>query len=79
MRHVGWVFDVNGVFMGTVEVVATVSLTDHGAKLRGDFVLEQYDVAGNIIPADHAEGDIRATRYTLTSQGFALISSRSEQ
>jgi hypothetical protein len=72
MRHVGWVFDVNGVFMGTVEVVATVSLTDRGAKFRGNFVLEQYDVTGNIIPADHAEGDITATRYTLTN-GIANI------
>ena len=67
MRHLGWVFDVNGVFMGFVEVVATVSLIDHGAKFQGQYVLEQYDVAGNIIPADHAEGGITATRYTLTN------------
>jgi hypothetical protein len=67
MRHLGWVFDLNGVFMGTVEVIATVSLTNNGRRFRGKFVLEQYDVAGNLIPADHAEGDIRARRYTIAN------------
>ena len=67
MRHLGWVFDLNGIFLGTVEVIATVSLTDNGTRLRGKYVLEQYDVAGNLIPADHAEGDIRATRYTIAN------------
>jgi hypothetical protein len=67
MRHLGWVFDLNGVFMGTVEVVTTISLTDHGSGFQGKYVLEQYDLAGNIIPSDHAEGDIKATRYTLST------------
>jgi hypothetical protein len=53
--------------MGTVEVIATVSLTNNGRRFRGKFVLEQYDVAGNLIPADHAEGDIRARRYTIAN------------
>jgi hypothetical protein len=65
MRHFGWVFDVNGVFMGNVEVIVTVCLTDHGTSFRGKYVLDQYDVDRNVIPADHAEGDIRATRYTI--------------
>jgi hypothetical protein len=53
--------------MGTVEVIATVRVTDHGTRWRGKYVLDQYDVAGNLIPADHAEGDIRATRYTVAN------------
>jgi hypothetical protein len=67
MRHLGWVFDLNGVFMGTVEVVASASLTDHGSRFQGKYVVEQYDLAGNIIPSDHAEGDIKATRYTIAN------------
>jgi hypothetical protein len=67
MRHVGWVFDRDGNYLGAVEVVATVSLTNHGSGFRGRYVLEQYDPAGNIIPADHADGDIKGTRYTLTN------------
>jgi hypothetical protein len=65
VRHLGWVFDVTGLFAGRVEVNATVSLTDGGTGFRGTYVLEQYDVAGNAIPADHAEGDLTATRYTI--------------
>jgi hypothetical protein len=65
VRHLGWVFDVNGLFAGTVEVIATVSLIDNGTAFRGKYSLEQYDVAGNLIPADHAEGDLTATRYTI--------------
>jgi hypothetical protein len=67
VRHLGWVFDVTGKFAGTVELKITVSLIDNGAAFRGRYVLEQYDLAGNAIPADHAEGDLTATRYTIRS------------
>lgn len=65
VRHLGWVFDLSGAFAGTLEVVATISLTNDGTALRGKYVLEQYDLAGNVITTDHAEGDIKAARYTI--------------
>ncbi len=65
VRHLGWVFDATGKFAGTVELAITISLIDDGAAFRGRYVLEEYDLAGDAIPADHAEGDLTATRYTI--------------
>jgi len=65
MKHIGWVFDANGAYFGRFDFVATITLTDHGDGFVGNYVIEQEDLSGNILPAFHDEGTLKATRFTV--------------
>lgn len=65
MKHIGWVFDANGSYFGRFDFAATITLTDHGDGFTGTYIADQEDLSGNIIPAYHDEGTLRATRFTV--------------
>ena len=63
MKHIGWVFDANGAYFGRFDFAATITLTDHGDGFIGTYVADQEDLSGNVIPAYHDEGTLKATRF----------------
>jgi hypothetical protein len=64
LKHIGWSYDANGNYLGRADFAATITLTEHGDGYTAAYVLDQEDLSGNIIPADHLEGTLRATRFT---------------
>jgi hypothetical protein len=65
MKHIGWVWDANGVYFGKFDFVATITLTDNGDGFTGMYKADQEDSSGNVIPSMHDEGNLRATRFTV--------------
>jgi hypothetical protein len=65
MKHIGWVFDADGTYFGRFDFAATITLTDRGDGFIGTYVADQEDLSGNIIPAYHDEGTLKATRFTV--------------
>jgi hypothetical protein len=65
IKHIGWVFDANGSYFGRFDFVATLVLNDHGDGFTGTYVADQEDLSGNILPAFHDEGTLKATRFKV--------------
>jgi hypothetical protein len=63
LKHIGWSYDTNGNYLGRADFAATITLTDHGDGYTAAYVLDQEDLSGNIIPAYHDEGTLKATRF----------------
>jgi hypothetical protein len=65
LKHLGWVFDANGTFIGRFVLTATLDVDNDGDAFRGTYVADQKDLSGNIIPAYHAEGVLKARRFKI--------------
>jgi hypothetical protein len=65
MKHIGWAYGPNDVYVGRFDFAATIEVSDHGNSFTGRFVADQEDLTGNVIPALHAEGILKATRFTV--------------
>jgi hypothetical protein len=65
MKHIGWVWDANGVYFGKFDFVATITLTDNGDGFIGMYKADQEDSSGNVIPSMHDEGTLKATRFAV--------------
>jgi hypothetical protein len=63
MRHIGWVWNANGVYFGRFDFAATIVLNDRGNGFTGNYVADQEDVSGNILPEFHDAGTLKATRF----------------
>lgn len=64
MKHIGWTFDTNGAYAGRFDLTATLEVDAHGDSFGGTFVADQEDLSGAFIPTLHAEGTIKAERFT---------------
>ena len=65
LRHVTWNWNPDGTPAGTFLLVMSVTL-EHGDKtFAGSYATDSYDLAGNVIPALHAEGIVRGQRITV--------------
>jgi|HubBroStandDraft_5_1064220.scaffolds.fasta_scaffold22430_2 hypothetical protein len=65
MKHIGWAYGPNDVYIGRFDFEATLLVGDHGNSFTGKFVADQEDLSGNPIQALHAEGTLKATRFTV--------------
>jgi len=65
MKHIGWVFDSNGTYLGRFDFAATLTLSDHGNRFTAAYTADQEDLAGNIIPELHDEGTLKGTRFKV--------------
>jgi hypothetical protein len=65
LKHLGWVFDTNGTLIGRFVLTATLDVDNDGDAFRGTYVADQKDLSGNIIPAYHAEGVLKARRFKI--------------
>ena len=65
LKHLGWVFDTNGTFIGRFVLRATVDVANDGDTFTGTYVADQKDLSGNIIPGLHAEGLLKAKRFKI--------------
>jgi hypothetical protein len=64
LRHIGFAFDSNGIYLGRFDLEASFVLNNHGNGFTGKYRSDQEDLAGNIIPDLHDEGTLRGTRFT---------------
>jgi len=65
LRHVTWNWDLSGNLTGTFLLIMTVQVDPHGDTFAGTYVTDSFDLAGNVIPAFHAEGVVSGTRITV--------------
>jgi hypothetical protein len=65
MKHIGWVFDSNGTYLGRFDFAATLTLDDHGNRFTGTYTADQEDLSGNTIPDLHDEGTLKGTRFKV--------------
>jgi hypothetical protein len=65
LKHIGWVFDMNGTFIGRFELTATLNVGNHGDTFTGRYVADIKDTSENIIPGSHAEGLLKAKRFKI--------------
>jgi hypothetical protein len=65
MKHIGWGFDTTGAYAGRFDFVGTLEVGKDGDTFSGKFVADQEDLSGNLIPALHAEGFLKADRFKL--------------
>jgi hypothetical protein len=65
MNHIGWAYGPKDVFIGRFDLTATLVVGDHGNSFTGTFVADQEDLTGHPIPALHAEGTLKAARFTV--------------
>jgi hypothetical protein len=65
IKHIGWVFDANGSYVGRFDFAATLVVNDHGNGFTGTYVADQEDLSGNILPGFHDEGTLKATRFKV--------------
>ena len=49
MKHIGWVFDANGTYLGRFDFAATLVLNDYGNGFTGKYEADQEDLSGNKI------------------------------
>ena len=63
MKHIGWVWDANGVYFGRFDFAATIVMNDRGDGFTGTYVADQEDVSGNILPEFHDAGTLKGTRF----------------
>ena len=65
LRHVTWNWTSDGHLAGTFLLITTLTLDADGNVFSGTYVTDSFDLAGDPIPALHAEGPIRGTRITV--------------
>jgi len=47
LKHIGWVFDSNGTYLGRFDLEARLVLNSHGDGFTGKYKSDQEDLAGN--------------------------------
>jgi hypothetical protein len=65
MKHIGWAYGPNDVYLGRFDFAATIEVRNHGNSFVGRFRSDQEDLTGNPIPSLHTEGTLKATRFTV--------------
>jgi hypothetical protein len=65
MKHIGWVFDSNGIYLGRFDFAATLTMSDHDNHFTGTYTADQEDLSGNFIPDLHDEGTLKGTRFKV--------------
>jgi hypothetical protein len=65
LHHVAFNWDSDGRNRGTFLLLATLRLDRHGNSYRGKYVADSFDLNGEVIPAEHFEGVMKATRITV--------------
>jgi len=62
LKHPAFVWDANGVLIGTLVIRETITLDLGGNSYRGSFVFAFYDLNGNL--TDEVRGDLTGKRIT---------------
>ena len=60
LKHPSWLFDNNGVLLGTVVIYETITLSKDGTSFNGYYTDDVYDVNGAL--QEQYEGPLKATR-----------------
>jgi hypothetical protein len=65
LKHIGWVFDTNGTFIGRFDLTATLKVGNRSDTFTGWYVSDIKDISGNIIPGTPAEGVLKGKRFKI--------------
>ena len=65
LRHLAWNWDDKGNLTGTFLLLETITLEPSGNSFAGTYVVDNFDLFGNVIPSLHAEGALAATRIDV--------------
>lgn len=63
LRHIGWVFDINGDLQGVARINAVLTVTPQGDDFAGTYVSDVVDLNGNVLPGTDAQGVIKGMRF----------------
>jgi len=63
LRHIGWNFDANGSFLGSVRLSATITVDRRGDTYVGSFVYDVLDPSGNLVPGSTILGTLKGNRF----------------
>jgi len=65
LNHFALGWDLNGNFIGPVQIRENVNLDRKGNQYAGTFTIDQYDPAGNALA--HVQGQVTGTRITVAT------------
>ena len=65
LRHVAFNWDPQGKNRGTFLLLATLRLDRDGNSYTGQYVADSFDLNGAVMPAEHVEGAVKATRINV--------------
>jgi len=63
LNHFALGWDLNGNFIGPVQIRENVNLNRKANQYAGTFTIDQFDPAGNVLA--HVQGQVTATRITV--------------
>jgi hypothetical protein len=65
LKHIGWVFDANGTFIGRFDLTATLKVDNDGDTFTGWYKSDIEDTSQNVIPGTSAEGLLKGKRFKI--------------
>lgn len=68
LNHFAKSWDADGNFIGPAQIREHIHLLNGDQSYSGDFILDQYDTAGNVLV--HLTGEVAATRITVNTAPF---------
>jgi hypothetical protein len=65
LKHIGWVFDTNGTFIGRFDLTATLKVGNHRDTFTGSYVSDIKDLSEQVIPGSQAQGVLKGKRFKI--------------
>jgi hypothetical protein len=65
LKHIGWVFDTNGTFIGRFDLTATLHVARGGDSFSGTYVADVKDTSEQVMPGSQAKGVLIGKRFKI--------------